>query len=122
MKDDFYAPVKKTHADPGWYRAKIERVRRVEGQYGDQFVFNFSLKDNDGENVEVRKYMPISATTGNILGSLAAAIGINVAECPGFDVSGWLGKKIMVQLQDKNAASGIMSNIIGFGPVDAVHD
>jgi hypothetical protein len=99
----------------GWYRASIEKIEEVEGQYGEQYLITFHIEN--GEDTTRRGYLSPYIGEHNRTKLFFDSLGISPEEAEDIDLETLLGLYLMIQLQTGDTKTGKrVQKIVAYAP------
>lgn len=100
----------------GWYKAVIERIEEVEGQYGEQLLITFRLKN--GVDTTRRAYLSPYIGERNKTRQFIDALGIDISTAEDVDLGDLISKELMIQLQTVDTKAGRrVQKVVAYAPV-----
>ena len=99
----------------GWYKAKVEQIEIVEGQYGEQLLITFHIQN--GVDTTRRAYLSPYVGEHNRTKLFLDALSIDTSKAEELNPEELLDRELMIQLQTTDSKSGKrVQKVVAFAP------
>jgi hypothetical protein len=99
----------------GWYKAKVEQIEIVEGQYGEQLLITFHIQN--GVDTTRRAYLSPYVGEHNRTKLFLDALAVDISTAENLNPEELLDKELMIQLQTGDTKNGKrVQKVIAYAP------